>query len=234
MFKETYRSHYTDNAYIIDDLYKSLNQYIDGAELDLNVKFNTFFGNLHEKVYIMVKPFNSFDTKYRNCIRDNTNVVKPFGTRQQYISFQMTRAFEASRVFLQGLKEGQDVTLKLLDSPVHEQCKMAFMKMTHCSICYGLNPNAKPCANYCLNVMKGCYAYVTMLQPRWNTYINSMVNLVGKLKGPFNMEVLVVPLGVQISEAIMEFQYNTKNITQKVSFLVLVEFSPKVFLFFSV
>ena len=72
--------------------------------------------------------------------------------------------------------------------------------------------------------MKGCYAYVTMLQPRWNTYINSMINLVAKLKGPFNMEVLVVPLGVQISEAIMEFQYNTKNITQKVSILFLVEF----------
>lgn len=216
MFKTTYRTHYTDNAHIIDDLYKSLNQYIDGAELDLRVKFNTFFGDLHETVYMMVKPINSFDAKYRNCIRDNTNAVKPFGVQQEYISYQTTRDFEAARVFLEGLKEGRDVTLKLLDSPVHDQCKMAFMKMTHCSICYGLNPDAKPCANYCLNVMKGCYAYVTMLQPRWNAYINSMVNLDSKLKGPFNMEAMVSSLGVKISSALMVFQNDIANVTKKV------------------
>jgi len=216
MFENTYKSHYTNNAYIIDDLYKSLRQYINGGELDLRVKFNTFFGNLHEKVYVMVNPGKTFDAKYRNCIRDNTNSVKPFGDKQNTISTQMTRAFEASRVFLQGLKEGMDVSLKLLDSPVHEKCKVAFMKMSKCSICYGLNPNGKPCANYCLNVMKGCYAYTMMFQPRWNTYIHAMTELVAKLKGPFNMEVFVVPLGVQISGAIMTFQENIQNVTRKV------------------
>jgi len=115
MFENTYKTHYTNNAYIIDDLYKSLQQYIDGGELDLKVTFDTFFGNLHEKIYVMFKPYLIFDKKYKNCIKDNTNLIQPFGDKQKYISFQMTRALEASRVFLQGLKEGMDVTLKIMD-----------------------------------------------------------------------------------------------------------------------
>lgn len=216
MFQKTYSVHYTKNSYVFKDLYKSLQQYINGSELELKVKFDTFFSNLHEKIYVMSKVWLDFDERYKNCIRDKTLSIQPFGEKQTRITYQTIRAFEASRMFLQGLKEGMEVTLKLLDIPVHDQCKIAFMKMTQCSICSGVNLNMKPCSNYCLNVMKGCYAYIFMIQGRWNRYITSMINLAGKLEGPFNLEALVVPLGVKISEAIMTFQDNQRNITARV------------------
>lgn len=216
LFKTSYKAYYTNNAYIFDDLYKSMVQYINGSELDLKVTLNTFFGNLNEKMYVMYKNYMVFDTKYKNCIKDNTHYIKPFGDHQQRIVFQTIRVFEASRIFLRGLKDAMEVSLKLLELPVHKECKLAFMKMTHCSICSGIKASTKPCQNYCLNIMKGCYAYITMIQPKWNTYIDSMVTLTDKLKGPFNMEVMVVPLGVKISSAIMAFNDRLSNNTKMV------------------
>ncbi|KAJ3592393.1 hypothetical protein NHX12_007520 [Muraenolepis orangiensis] len=42
--------------------------------------------------------------------------------------------------------------------------------MQYCPFCQAL-PTAKPCKNYCLNVMKGCLANQADLDPEWNQYI---------------------------------------------------------------
>lgn len=42
--------------------------------------------------------------------------------------------------------------------------------MNFCPHCRGL-PSLKPCANYCLNVMKGCLAYHSELDDSWKSYI---------------------------------------------------------------
>ena len=49
-------------------------------------------------------------------------------------------------------------------------CTKAHMKMNFCPHCRGL-PSLKPCANYCLNVMKGCLAYHSELNANWFSYV---------------------------------------------------------------
>jgi glypican 6 len=45
--------------------------------------------------------------------------------------------------------------------------------MQYCPFCQAL-PSAKPCKNYCLNVMKGCLANQADLDPEWNQYIGTL------------------------------------------------------------
>lgn len=42
-----------------------------------------------------------------------------------------------------------------------------------------------------------------------------------RLLGPFNLELVVEPINVKISEAIMNFQENANHVSTKVSSLVL-------------
>lgn len=217
MFEKTYGPRYSENTYIFKELYTSLNQYFNGSELLLTDKVDNFFGELHKKMYVMTKPFGQFTENYQTCIYDNTNYARPFGDTQRKIAHQTSRSFMASRVFMEGLREGVDVVSELLNLPVGDECSIAFMKMTQCSICYGVSSDiVRPCMSYCKNVMKGCFTYIIMIQGKWDEYISRMVSLAEKLEGPFSMEAVVAPLGVKISEAIMTFQDNLGNITEKV------------------
>jgi len=45
---------------------------------------------------------------------------------------------------------------------------------------------------------------------------DELLRLVTRLTGPFNIEHVVVPIDVKISDAIMTFQENAESITDKV------------------
>lgn len=47
-----------------------------------------------------------------------------------------------------------------------QECMRAIMKMTYCPHCRGM-ASARPCANYCSNVMKGCLANQADLNTEW-------------------------------------------------------------------
>lgn len=47
-----------------------------------------------------------------------------------------------------------------------QECMRAMMKMTYCPHCRGI-ASARPCANYCHNVMKGCLANQADLNTEW-------------------------------------------------------------------
>ena len=46
---------------------------------------------------------------------------------------------------------------------------------------------------------------------------DEMLRLATRLKGPFNIERVVLPIDVKISDAIMNFQQNAQSIIHKVS-----------------
>lgn len=123
-----------------------------------------------------------------------------------------------------------------------QECLVGFTRMTQCSACRGLQ-DSKACNGYCLNVMKGCLAYHSQLDQDWNaflgksldncfffrfvyTYISvqfngfSFADIMEKVKkrllGPFNIELVVIPINVKISEGIMNFQENSQKVSQKV------------------
>lgn len=54
-----------------------------------------------------------------------------------------------------------------------------------------------------------------MLLSLW--FSDAMLNLVERLEGPFNFESVVDPIDVKISDAIMNMQENSMQVSQKVS-----------------
>ena len=47
-------------------------------------------------------------------------------------------------------------------------------------------------------------------------FADAMIKLAERLEGPFNIETVVDPIDVKISEAIMNFQENSDIVTKKV------------------
>merc|ERR1719510_2143051 len=87
--------------------------------------------------------------------------------------------------------------------------------MNSCPACQGL-PEILPCRGYCINVMKGCLAFHAELSDSWNKFIDHLGLLADRLIGPFDIEAVVDPIGVKISDAIMNFQNSGYEVTGKV------------------
>ncbi|NXU63971.1 GPC4 protein, partial [Horornis vulcanius] len=91
----------------------------------------------------------------------------------------------------------------------------ALLKMMYCPHCRGL-VSVKPCYNYCFNVMRGCLANQGDLDAEWNIFMDSMLLVAERLEGPFNIESVMDPIDVKISDAIMNMQENSMQVSQKV------------------
>lgn len=75
-----------------------------------------------------------------------------------------------------------------------------------------------PCLSYCEQVITRCIGKekLEQLNDLWKTYISALNELAMKLSNSYNIETVIRPLDIQISEAIMNFQDNAQNISQHV------------------
>lgn len=76
--------------------------------------------------------------------------------------------------------------------------------MSTCNTCAGFLE--KPCSAYCVNVMKGCLQNYLELDAEWDSFVATMERVSDRLLGPFNIVMVVEPINIKISEAIMNFQ----------------------------
>lgn len=77
--------------------------------------------------------------------------------------------------------------------------------------------NRPPCLKFCEQVIeKSCFRYNQDLDKEWNSYVDSLVRLANRLRTSLNIESVVDPIDVRISEAIMNFQDNGDKIRQEV------------------
>ena len=109
----------------------------------------------------------------------------------------------------------EGVLAKILKIGPKDKCVEALTKMTSCPACQGL-PAIRPCSAYCQNVMKGCLAYHAELEDSWDKYLDNLIAVGERLIGPFNIEAVVEPIDIKISDAIMNFQESGYEVTQKV------------------
>lgn len=215
MFIRTYGIMYEQNSHVFTDLFDNLERYYTTGNINLGDALDSFFVNLYQKMFQVLNSQYTFDQKFLNCMQEFMDDLQPFGDIPKTLSTQVRRAFVAVRAFVQGLSVGRDVIKGMMNVPPTTECYPALMKMTYCPHCQGL-PDLKPCNNYCMNVMKGCLAYHAEIDNDWNTYIESMINLADRIEGSFNIESVVEPINIKISEAIMNFQENGVQVSEKI------------------
>lgn len=215
MFLKTYGMLYEQNSEVFTDLFQSLEKYYSWGQVSLSDALDGFFTTLYQKMFTVLNAQYTFDQKYLGCVSEFMEELQPFGDVPRKLSLQIKRAFVAARVFVWGLIVGREVVKTMLDFPFSPECNKALARMTYCPHCQGLL-DVKPCSNYCLNVMKGCLAYYAELDDEWNQYIDALLMLADRLEGPFNIESVVDPIDIKISDAIMNFQESGPQVSEKV------------------
>ncbi|XP_071798085.1 glypican-6-like [Asterias amurensis] len=215
MFTKTYGSLYQQNSEFFDELFENFRRYYHGSDIDLASTMEDFFTELLQRMFSLLNPQYTYTESFWDCLIQHTDDLKPFGDVPAKLTSHIKRAFISARTFVQGLSVGRDVITqvsKVLPSP---ECQKSLMRMSYCPHCRGL-PTTKPCYNMCLNTMKGCLAEQAELDAAWNNYIDALLTLVDRLEGPVNIESVMEPIDVRISEAIMNMQENALTVTNKV------------------
>lgn len=215
MFVRTYGLLYQQNSHVFIDLFSELRNYYKGHDINLLDALDNFFSTLLQKMFELLNSQYTFDQQYLQCVTEHMDELKPFGDVPFKLSLQVKRAFVAARTFVQGLAVGRDVIIAVSKIQPSSSCHQAVMKMLFCPYCKGLT-HVKPCNNFCMNVMKGCLAYHSELNHAWNNYIEALLKVAGRLEGPFNIEMVVDPIDVKISDAIMNFQENSETVSSKI------------------
>ncbi|KAM3625404.1 uncharacterized protein V6R79_011555 [Siganus canaliculatus] len=215
MFTRTYGKLYMQNSEVFQDLFTELKRYYTGGNVNLEEMLNDFWSRLLERMFQLLNSQYHFTDDYLECVSKYTDQLKPFGDVPRKLKAQVTRAFIAARTFVQGLMVGREVANRVAKVNVVPACVKALTKMLSCSYCRGM-PGLKPCHNYCHNVMRGCLANQADLDAEWNVFIDAMLLVAERLQGPFNIEAVIEPVDIKISEAIMTMQDNSMQVSAKV------------------
>uniref|UniRef100_G3Q457 Glypican 4 n=1 Tax=Gasterosteus aculeatus aculeatus TaxID=481459 RepID=G3Q457_GASAC len=217
MFARTYGMMYMRNSELFDNFFKALKRYyVSGsAAVNLDSMLSDFWADLLERMFGLVNVQYEFSPAYMECVSQHTEQLQPFGDVPRKLRIQLTRAFVAARTFVRGLTLLPEVVNKVSMVSASPSCVRASMKMLYCPYWSG-QVALKPCQNYCLNVLRGCLANQADLDAEWNNFLDAMLSLADRLEGPFNFESVVEPIDVKISEAIMNMQENSMQVSQKV------------------
>ncbi|XP_071779965.1 glypican-4 [Centroberyx gerrardi] len=217
MFVRTYGMMYVQNAELFKNFFQALKRYYlsGSAAVNLDSMLSDFWADLLERMFRLVNVQYEFSDSYMECVSRHTEQLQPFGDVPRKLRLQLTRAFVAARTFTRGLALVPEVVNKVSTVSASPSCVRAAMKMLYCPYCSG-QVALKPCQNYCLNVMRGCLANQADLDTEWNNFLDAMLSLAERLEGPFNFESVMDPIDVKISEAIMNMQENSMQVSQKV------------------
>ncbi|KAM4621729.1 glypican-4 isoform 2-T2 [Polymixia lowei] len=217
MFVRTYGMMYVQNAELFKNFFQALKRYYlsGSAAVNLDSMLSDFWADLLERMFRLVNVQYEFSDAYMECVIRHTEQLQPFGDVPRKLRLQLTRAFVAARTFTRGLALMPEVVNKVSTVSASPSCVRAAMKMLYCPYCSG-QVALKPCQNYCLNVMRGCLANQADLDTEWNNFLDAMLGLADRLEGPFNFESVMDPIDVKISDAIMNMQENSMQVSQKV------------------
>ncbi|KAI8430368.1 hypothetical protein MSG28_000662 [Choristoneura fumiferana] len=214
MFKRTYGMIYEQHSYVFEQLFEQLERYYTLGDTNFELMMDHFFGILYQKMFSVLNSQYSFDDKYLKCVSGHMRDIQPFEDVPHKLSVQLRRAFVATRTFHKALRAGADVVRDMLQVGVSEQCAGAWARLRWCGACGALQPPA--CSRYCHNVLRGCLPAHADLADNWDAYVDAVEKVADRLLGPFNIAMVVEPIDIKISEAIMSFQEHNQEISQKI------------------
>lgn len=157
-----------------------------------------------------------------NCVSQYMKELKPFGDVPDKVSVQVKRSFVATRAFVQSLTSASEVAKTMLNLRPLNECTEQLTKMSTCGACMGRTE--KPCQQYCENVMKNCLQQYVELDAEWDSFVIQMEKIADRLLGPFNIVMVIDPINIKISEAIMNFQVSIQIYTIEIFQLTLTNF----------
>ncbi|KAK2822361.1 hypothetical protein Q5P01_022426 [Channa striata] len=205
---------YSQNSHVFSDLYTDLRHYYRGSHVNLEEVLNDFWVKLLEKLFDQANKQYFIGEDYLECVSKQIETLRPFGDTPRVVKMMVTRTFVAARSFVQGLMVSGEVVRKVSQVQLSQECMRAIMRMTYCPHCRGM-ASARPCANYCSNVMKGCLANQADLNTEWRHLAETMMQVADGFNGPAGVDSVVLSLPNRISEAILTMMNNIETVNNK-------------------
>lgn len=214
MFKRTYGMIYEQHSYVFEQLFEQLERYYTRGDTNFDVMMDGFFSILYNKMFTVLNSQYDFDEKYLKCVNEHMRDIQPFEDVPKKLSVQLRRAVVATRTFHKALRAGADVVRSMMQVPVTSECVTSWARLRYCGGCAGYQQPA--CTRYCHNVIRGCLPAHADLGDQWDAYVDAVDKVADRLLGPFNIAMVVEPIDIKISEAIMSFQEHNREISQKI------------------
>ncbi|MCJ8732128.1 hypothetical protein PDJAM_G00207470 [Pangasius djambal] len=215
MFVRTYGELYTQNADVFQRLFSELKHYYTGGNVNLDEMISDFWTRLMERMFQLLNSQYDINDDYMECVNKHMDDLKPFGDVPKKVQAQVSRAFVVARTFVQGLGFGQEVATNASKVNMSAECVSNVTEMLYCSYCQGVTVT-KPCKDSCLHALKLCLRQQLGMDDDWTRYIDAMLLLIERLEGPFNIEAVMEPIDVKISDAIMTMQEKTMELSYEV------------------
>ncbi|CAI9736697.1 glypican-6-like [Octopus vulgaris] len=216
MFVKTYGLLYQQNAVIFSRLFATLHRYYRGYDVDLKEALMSFFVSLLKKMYQLINSQQQLSERYLECVGSQMKSLQPFLDIPKKLSQHVKRSFIVARTFVQGLSIGRDVIINVSKIEPTKRCARSLAQMMYCQRCNQV-PHKKPCTNYCMKTIEACQPYHKQFNDVWNAYIHALEKITQQLNGPFNIESVIDPINVKISDAIMSFQNKAAAVTEQAS-----------------
>ena len=228
MFLQTYGLLYERNSYIFTEMFHELEKYYISGGVDLNQVLDYFFHRLYSKMFQVLNAQYTFDTNYLKCVSEKMEELKPFGDIPKKLKIEVKRSFVATRTFVQSVMSGVEVLQKVEDISVTNDCSRALdnykflmekipsQSASSFSSHYSSNDQVPLCNAICSSLLSRCLSLHHELNHEWTNYVDSLILLSSRLETSFNIESVVDPIDIKISEAIMNFQENGMQVSQKV------------------
>uniref|UniRef100_A0AC35UAV0 Glypican-6 n=1 Tax=Rhabditophanes sp. KR3021 TaxID=114890 RepID=A0AC35UAV0_9BILA len=220
MFTKTYGPFYKSNAEIFETFYNDLDSYLYSSSFQpLPHLIDTFFERTYLKMFELLNPLKKIETDEQEiCLKKMRHDLKPFGPFPKRINVQLSKSLTVWRTFFEVIAGIVDQLHSLLDTKIPTKCLTELVQMQLCPICT-LNQlpssSTKPCANYCSNVLRGCLAEYAEIDAQWMPLIDSLNQVLTRLRDVANPIQVLAPLPAQISQAIMNFQERGAEISSR-------------------
>ncbi|XP_062861764.1 glypican-6b [Trichomycterus rosablanca] len=215
MFTRTYGDPYMQNADIFHEMFLNLKRYYLGGNVNLEEIINNFWTCLMERMFQLLNSQYNINDDYMECVNKQMDELKPFGETPKILKAQVTKAFVSARTFVEGLKLGKEIVNNATQVGMSSKCISDVTDMLYCVYCQGLI-TTKPCAAFCKGVMSHCLNPQIEISFQWKKYIDAMLLMVERLEGPINIESVMETIDVKISDAIMNMQDKTMEISYQV------------------
>ncbi|XP_078734720.1 uncharacterized protein LOC144948886 isoform X2 [Lampetra fluviatilis] len=187
------------------------------AAVDLAEVMSEFWSQLLERMLQLLNPQYRFSDGDLECAVKLAESLRPFGAAPRKLLAQLGRAALATRSLTRGLRLAAGVANATRTVPLSAECVRSLVRMWYCPHCGGATAVLlPPCHAYCLNVLKGCLAHTADMDAAWNSFIDAMLQLTERLEGPFNVETVLAPIDVRISDAIMHLQENSVQVSTQI------------------
>ncbi|XP_049629178.1 glypican-1 [Suncus etruscus] len=197
------------------DLYAELRRYCRGAGLHLEETLAEFWARLLERLLRLLHPRLLLPDDYLDCLGKQAEPLRPFGDAPRQLRLRATRTLVAARAFLQGLGVAGDVVRKVVQVPLGPECSRAVMRLMYCAPCLGVT-GARPCPDYCRNVLKGCLANQADLDAEWRNLLDSMALVTDKFWGPSGAESVMGSVHIWLAEAVNALRDSQDTMMAKV------------------